>query len=245
MAVSRWLGTVSTFVLSAVFALNGAAAQNASKIGIASAATNRVDGTIGGNTRPLRAGSDVFAREVVRTGDQSAAQLLFLDETSLSIGPQSEITLDRFVFDPNRGTGNVVINATRGAFRFVSGSQQPSNYQIKTPVATIGVRGTIFDCYIAQNTLGQWLVALILVQGKLIAGSQTLDIAGQALVWGPNGVQKVNWDSTLFAVVKKMPFPLLGNHWPSDPNWVQLPGLPSDRVEQLFGSGGPPDLNGC
>src|SRR5437764_14136938 len=118
------------------------------KIGVASAARNQVQGILGGGTRALAAGSEVFANETVRTGDDSLAQLLFLDETSLSVGARSEVKLDRFVYNPSRKTGNVVLEASRGAFRFVSGSQAPTNYTIKTPLATIGVRGTIVDGYI-------------------------------------------------------------------------------------------------
>jgi hypothetical protein len=245
MAVSRLLSTVSSFVLSVAFALQGASAQNASKIGVASAVKNRVDGTIGGGTRPLVPGSDIFAREVVRTGEQSTAQLLFLDETSLSIGPASEITLDRFVYDPNRGAGNVVLNATKGAFRFVSGSQQPSSYQIRTPVATIGVRGTIFDLLIALNAYKQWVVVLILVQGALTAANHTLTKAGQALVFHKGGVQQVTWDSTLFAVVQNVPFPLFGNNWAQLPWITQLPGSAADRFDQTYGTGGPPPPDPC
>jgi hypothetical protein len=246
MAISRLLSTVSSFVLSMAFAVHGAAAQNASKIGVASAVKNRVDGTIGGGTRPLAAGADVFAREVVRTGEQSTAQLLFLDETSLSIGPSSEVTLDRFVYDPNRNSGNVVLNATKGAFRFVSGSQQPSSYQIRTPVATIGVRGTIFDLYIAQNAKRQWTMVLILVKGgtsaNILGKVYNLNTPGQALILTQGGqIQQVTWDSTLFAVVNNTPFPLFGSHWPSDPTWTHIPGVTGDRLDQLFGSNPPPD----
>jgi hypothetical protein len=246
MALSRWLATVSSFALAAAFGLGGALAQGTGKIGVASAVSNRVESVVGGGARPLSVGGDVFARQMVRTGEASAAQLLFLDETSLSIGPSSEVTLDRFVYDPNRGSGNVVLNATRGAFRFVSGSQQPSSYQIRTPVATIGVRGTIFDCYIAQTAQGVWNVVIILVEGSLTAGGHTLTRAGQALIFSPKGVQQVTWDSTLFAVVKKKPFPLFGSHWPSDPNWNSIVNNPIDRLDQTFGSGPPPPPpDGC
>ena len=250
MAISRWLATVSSFALSTAFALNGALAQGTGKIGVASAVSNRVESVVGGGTRALSVGGDVFARQMVRTGEASAAQLLFLDETSLSIGPSSEVTLDRFVYDPNRGSGNVVLNATRGAFRFVSGSQQPSSYQIRTPVATIGVRGTIFDCYItqrpqgtqtpqgiAQTPPGEWIVVIVLVEGSLTAGGHSLTKAGQALIFSSKGVQQVTWDSTLFAVVKKWPFPLFGAHWANDPNWNSIVNNPIDRLDQTFGSG--------
>ena len=243
MAISRWLSTVSSVVLAAFFA-GGASAQNASKIGVASAVKNRVEGSSG--NRALTAGSSVFAREVVRTGEQSTAQLLFLDETSLSIGPQAEVTLDRFVFDPNRGAGNVVISTTRGALRFVSGSQQPNSYQIRTPVATIGVRGTIFDLYTSVNSKGQIFSIVILVKGatSITLGGQVFNLTkpGQALiVTQGGGVQLVNWDSTLFSVVNDVPFPLTGNHWPGlDSEWTHVPNMPQDRIEQIFGGGGPP-----
>jgi len=225
----------------AAFVAGDASAQNAQKIGVASAVKNRVEGSSG--NRVLATGNSVFAREVVRTAADSMAQLLFLDETSLSIGPQSEVTLDRFVFDPTRGAGNVVISTTRGALRFVSGSQKSSSYQIKTPVATIGVRGTIFDLYTTRNRLGQTVVVVILVEGatSITLGGKVYDLTkpGQAIVLTQGGgVQQVNWDSTLFAVVANAPFPLWGSQWPGlNPDWTRTPDVPQDRIEQLFGGG--------
>jgi hypothetical protein len=155
------------------------------------------------------------------------------------------VTLDRFVFDPNRGAGNVVVSATRGALRFVSGSQQPSSYTIRTPVATIGVRGTIVDLYIRQQSNGLYTVIAILVEGQATfrIGGQVYNLTrpGQAIVLSqPGGVQIVNWDSTLFAVVGLAAFPLFGSQWPNDPNWTHMPNFPQDRIEQLFGTGAAP-----
>lgn len=248
MAISRWLTTVSSMVLAA-FVAGEASAQNAQKVGVASAVKNRVEGSSG--NRMLATGNSVFAREVVRTAADSMAQLLFLDETSLSIGPQSEVTLDRFVFDPNRGAGNVVISTTRGALRFVSGSQKPSSYQIKTPVATIGVRGTIFDLYTARNSQGQVFSVVILVEGStfITLGGKTFNLIkpGQALIMTQGGgVQQVTWDSSLFAVVANAPFPLWGSQWPGfNPDWTRTPDMPQDRIEQLFGGGSAPPPDPC
>ena len=127
-----------------------------SKIGVASVAKNQVHGTLAGTTRAMSAGSELFSNETVRTGEASQAQLLFLDQTSLSVGARSEVKLDRFVYNPDRKAGNVVIEASRGAFRFVSGSQNPSNYTIKTPLATIGVRGTIFSAHTMSSHREVW-----------------------------------------------------------------------------------------
>jgi FecR protein len=128
------------------------AALAADKIGVTSAAQNRVEGVVDGQTAPMRVGSPVFQNQNVRTGPSSTAQLLFNDQTSLSVGQSSDVKLDKFIFDPARSSGSVVLSATRGAFRFVSGTQQPNNYQIRTPVATIGVRGTVVDGIVSENS---------------------------------------------------------------------------------------------
>ena len=111
------------------------------KIGSATATKTKVEGIVGGQAQPIAPGTEVFSNEVVRTAPNSTADLTFLDDSGLSIGPTSEIVLDKFVYDPNGSTGTVVIQATRGAFRFVSGKQDKKNYQIKTPFGTIGIRG--------------------------------------------------------------------------------------------------------
>ena len=111
------------------------------KIGNATATRNKVEGIIGGNTHSLSKGSELYANETVRTGEASVADLQFIDQSNLSVGPISEIRLDKFVYDPSGSTGSVVIEATRGAFRFVTGSQDQKVYQIKTPYGTLGVRG--------------------------------------------------------------------------------------------------------
>jgi ferric-dicitrate binding protein FerR (iron transport regulator) len=128
------------FISSALAFLSVGLALAEGKIGVAAAVQNQVFG----NSQPLSTGSGIFANERIRTGEASTAQLQFIDQTNLSVGPKSELVLDRFVYDPNRGKGSVVVQTGRGVFRWVSGSQDPTSYQIKTPVATIGVRGTVF-----------------------------------------------------------------------------------------------------
>jgi hypothetical protein len=110
-------------------------------IGNATATKNDVTGSIGGATRKISPGTDVHSNEVVRTGNASVADLKFLDDSTMNLGPITEIRLDKFVYDPSGSAGSVVIEATRGAFRFVTGKQDQKNYQIKTPFGTLGIRG--------------------------------------------------------------------------------------------------------
>ena len=96
----------------------------------------------GGGARTLAVGSPVVAGEVMATGPAGRAQLLFLDQTTLSLAPSSRIVLDSFVYDPNGG-GNVGIQLTTGALRFVGGkATEDEAATITTPSATIGVRGS-------------------------------------------------------------------------------------------------------
>jgi FecR protein len=114
-------------------------------IGSAAAVRNQVDGILNDQTRNLSPGSAVHSEELIRSGDASVGELVFLDRTRLSVGPKSEVRLDKFVYNPNRGGGSVVIDMTRGSYRFITGVQDPRNYEIKTPYATLGVRGTILE----------------------------------------------------------------------------------------------------
>ena len=130
-----------TYALASVLVLYACAAFAEPKIGNATATKNKVEGVLNGSTQDLANGSEVFANEIVRTGPASVADLLFIDSSKLSVGPTSEIRLDKFVYNPVNSTGTVVFQATRGAFRFVTGAQAKKNYEIKTPFGTLGVRG--------------------------------------------------------------------------------------------------------
>jgi hypothetical protein len=191
-------------------ALMFAPASAATEIGVAAAVKNEVEGIQGGAPRRLAPGSQLFELETVKTGVESAAQLIFLDETSLSIGPQAQITLDRFVFDPKRNAGDMVMSASRGAFRFITGSQDPRNYRIRTPVATIGVRGTILDCFQGPS----WLLC-ILQEGAAIfevgATTHRLNRPGRAILINADGrVRFFTPDGTFFEDAGIFAFPLYG-----------------------------------
>ena len=138
-------------ILATILALQpaiGAAEQN---IGSATAVKNQVEGVVRGQTQSLSSGSEVYSNEVVRTAEASVAELVFADNTKLSVGPVSTIRLDKFVYDPSKGSGAVVVNASRGAYRFITGVQDPRNYEIKTPYATLGVRGTILEIVVPNQ----------------------------------------------------------------------------------------------
>ena len=128
----------AAFAVAVVFALQPTASNAQQRIGSANTVKPDASGTIGG---ALSAGSSVHANETVKTGSSGQAGLGFIDKTTLHVGPSSSVRLDKFVYDPNKGTGSVVIDATKGAFRFSTGAQNKGDYKVKTPYGTLGVRG--------------------------------------------------------------------------------------------------------
>lgn len=104
------------------------------------------------NERVLRIGIDVQANEAVRTGARDRAHLVFLDGTSVTVGPNARLTIDRFVYDPDAKKGDLAITATQGVFRLVGGKISKTNpVTVTTPSGTIGIRGGITIFKVAAN----------------------------------------------------------------------------------------------
>lgn len=181
------MATIAFASVLASTASAGPGPATAENIGVAASVKDEVLGIRVQQQDVLHVGTGVFHDEVVKTNATSIAQLRFLDKTSLSVGPNSQVTLDKFVYDPNSGVGNVVLQAGRGTFRFITGSQDPRNYSIKTPVATIGVRGTIIHVNFDGTN-----VTVVLEDGNAIIttnNGQTLNLGtiGTGITIGGNG----------------------------------------------------------
>jgi hypothetical protein len=124
--------------LAILFALYSTASNAQTRIGSTSSVTPEASGSVGGT---LAVGGGVHENETIKTGSAGQAGLRFNDQSNLSVGKSSQVRLDKFVYDPRKGAGAAVIDATRGTFRFTSGSQNGGQVKIKTPYGTLGVRG--------------------------------------------------------------------------------------------------------
>ncbi|UPT73286.1 MAG: FecR family protein [Elusimicrobiota bacterium] len=133
--------------LAAALLILAQAAGAQTGIGVASAVRGAVKAVAPGAAgRVVETGKPVYARDKVTTGPEGKLQILLLDQTSFTIGPNSEMELDEFVFDPATNAGKVSAKIAKGAFRFVTGKvarRDPSAMQVATPVGTIGIRGTM------------------------------------------------------------------------------------------------------
>ena len=133
----KWM---TASLLAGLFAMQSAVSHAESPIGTATSTKPNVETVTGGNTQTLSAGSAIYANQTVRTGNRGMADLVFIDSTNLSVGPTSEVNLDKFVYDPRGSSGSVVLQATRGTFLFETGSQAKRAYQFNTPHGTLGVQ---------------------------------------------------------------------------------------------------------
>ena len=132
-------------VLALIVALTAYPVQAQTRVGEAAVVKNEVVRVAASATTQINVGDGLLRDEVVRTGVDSATRLVMADSTNLSLGPSATIKLDRTVFDDEHHYRDVAIKLTSGAFRFVTGHSEKAAYKITTPLATIGVRGTILD----------------------------------------------------------------------------------------------------
>ncbi len=98
-----------------------------------------------GATIPAQAGQVVFEADTLRTGADGRLGLTLKDDTRLSLGPSSEIRLDRFAYAPAEGRLGFVLSVVKGVAAYVSGriaKLAPDAVRLETPAAIVGVRGT-------------------------------------------------------------------------------------------------------
>ncbi len=187
-------------------------AQAAGQAGVASAVLPAAQGTpLDQSTRVLQVGIDVFQQERIETGPEGKTQMLMLDGSALTVGPNSDIKIDEFVYDPDAKTGKIAMSATKGLFRLVGGRiSKKTPMTLKTPTATIGIRGGI---------------ALISVTPTLTTG---VFVFGDQMTMSAGGVQKATQrpGSQMQAADPNAP--------PSDPAPVTSLG---DTLTALEGSG--------
>jgi len=104
-----------------------------------------------GGARLLELEGAVFMGDEIVASPYGLAQIRFVDDTRMVIGPNSRLRIDEFVFSSDLTAQEVTITALKGAFRFISGNSPSEAYSIRTPTMTIGVRGTVVDFYAAVN----------------------------------------------------------------------------------------------
>ncbi len=105
------------------------------------------DASSEGARRQLETGSEIFLHDEITTGSDTRLLIAMKDGTELTLGDDSLIVIDDFLFDEEGGIGREVFSVVSGVFRAVSGgitALDEGEMTVRTPVATLGIRGTEF-----------------------------------------------------------------------------------------------------
>lgn len=151
-------------------------------VGIVTRVQNQAEIVSSSGTTSARVGTVVHLQDELRTGSGARLQITFRDNTTLTLSENANVVIDRYVFDPERRTGEVALNATRGAVRFATGRLQgmtDKTITVSTPVAQLGVRGSELWAGPLQRLFGALLLKGVVVVSNQ-GGTVTLTIPG----WG-------------------------------------------------------------
>ncbi len=101
----------------------------------------------GPNTVPIHAGMHLLLNDILRTAADGSLGAILQDGTRISLGPNTELKVDRFVYQPVAGKFGLLLRLSRGMMAYVSGriaEFSPESVGVETPVAVLGLRGTHF-----------------------------------------------------------------------------------------------------
>ncbi len=137
------LGRIPILLAALVAVATPAAALEPS--GVAIKIDRTVDASGPAARRVLEVQGAVFMGDVLVSNPSGLAQIRFIDDTRIVVGPSTRLTIDRFVFNPDNTAKEVSINLLKGSLRFISGKSPSRVYSVRTPTIAVGVRGTVFD----------------------------------------------------------------------------------------------------
>lgn len=148
MRVRLQAAIAAASVVASCFAAVAEPVGNASSIIPAASQTSQ------GTRSDLKLRDSIIRNSELATADKGALEVTFLDGSKLTMGQNSRLTVDEYVYAGPGGTGKQTVRYTKGLFRFISGSIPKDQVKIDTPTVTIGIRGTIFRTALEEDGSG-------------------------------------------------------------------------------------------
>ena len=152
-----------------------------------------ISGTVKTETRQLKAGDKIYLNETISAGAGSGTQILLLDQSTFTIGEDSEVVMDTFVFDPATNDGKIVASVKQGSLKVISGlisKKNPDSLTVEVPEGTLGSRGTEFQTIVSKGKTDTLLIGpgknntLGMRPGAVLVGNSL----GQTLLDNPYSV---------------------------------------------------------
>lgn len=190
--------------LAGLCILAGSAAADTVDVGAMAAVQRAVYGVPPQGTQLVkRQGDTVVFQEALETVDGGAALIRFIDDSTLAMGAKSKVVIDAFVFDPQKAEGNALIRISVGTLRFVTGGMPKGKTTIKTPTATLVLRGTDVTVHVhadgttdatvhegsvdAHNDMTNDDTDIASGEGATLGHSGNSDFSGPTGTTGPSG----------------------------------------------------------
>ena len=120
-----------------------------------------ISGTVKTETRELKTGDKIYLNETIYAGLGSGTQILLLDQSTFTVGEDSEVVMDTFVFDPKTNDGKIVASVKQGSLKVISGlisKKNPDRLTVKVPEGTLGSRGTEFQTMVSKGKTDTLLI---------------------------------------------------------------------------------------
>ena len=120
-----------------------------------------ISGTVKTETRELKTGDKIYLNETIVAGAGSGTQILLLDQSTFTIGEDSEVVMDTFIFDPATNDGKIVASVKQGSLKVISGlisKKNPDSLTVEVPEGTLGSRGTEFQTIVSSGRTDTLLI---------------------------------------------------------------------------------------
>ncbi len=156
-----------------------------------------VSGTVKTETRELKPGDKIYLNETIYAAEGSGTQLLLLDQSTFTIGSDSEVVMDTFIYDPATNDGKIVASVKQGSLKVISGlisKKNPDSLTVEVPEGTLGSRGTEFQTIVSNKRTDTLLIGpgknntLGLRPGAVLVGNKF----GQTMLNKPYSVSSMS-----------------------------------------------------
>ena len=153
---------ILALIIGAIFTLNFSYA--AEKLSIEKQLVGIVGATSGKvktETRDLKPGDKIYLNETIYAAEGSGTQILLLDQSTFTIGSDSEVVMDTFIYDPATNDGKIVATVKQGSLKVISGlisKKDPESLTVEVPEGTLGSRGTEFQTIVSKKRTDTLLI---------------------------------------------------------------------------------------
>ena len=188
---------ILSLLASLVFFANASIAEELSiekqLVGIVGA----INGNVKTENRTLKAGDKIYLNETIYASENSGTQILLLDQSTFTIGSESEVVMDTFIYDPETNDGKIVASVKQGSLKVISGlisKKNPDSLTVEVPEGTLGSRGTEFQTNVSKGKTDTLLIGpgknntLGLRPGAVLVGNEK----GQTLLNKPYSIASMS-----------------------------------------------------